>query len=103
MQWEKCENWFYAKCQNIDDKLHAKKKDMLWFSSNCQKTNILDSEPETERQLLLRYVDDIICTENVEPDTLLRKVNTLHRKLKFTIKKPDENVNLAFGQEHQSN
>ena len=43
-----------------------------------------------------RYVDDIICTVNGEPDTLLRKVNTLHRKLEFTLEKSDENVNLAF-------
>ena len=64
--------------------------------SNCQKINNLDSEPETERQLLLRYFDDIICTVNGKPDTLLRKVNTLHRKLEFTIEKPNENGNLAF-------
>ena len=55
-----------------------------------------DCEPETERQLLLRYFDDIICTVNGEPDTLLRKVNTLHRKLEFTMEKPNENGNLAF-------
>ena len=33
---------------------------------------------------------------NGEPDTLLRKVNTLHRKLLFTMEKPDESGNLAF-------
>ena len=43
--------------------------------------NKLDSETETERQIVLRFVDDIICTVNGEPDPLLRKVNTLHRKL----------------------
>ena len=71
-------------------------KDMVWYCSNCQKVNKLDSEPETERQLLLRYVDDIICTVNVEPDTLFRKVNSLHRNLYFTMEKLDENDNLAF-------
>ena len=33
---------------------------------------------------------------NGEPDTLLRKVNTLHRKLEFTMEKPDKNDNIAF-------
>ena len=48
-------------------------KDMVWYCSNCQKINKLDSEPETERQLFERYVDDIICTVSGEPDILLRK------------------------------
>ena len=80
VECEKCENWFHAKCQNIDDKIYAKMKDMVWYCSNCQRINKLDSEPETERQLLLRYVDDIICMVIGEPDTLLRNVNTLHLK-----------------------
>ena len=80
----------------IDDKLYAKMKDIVWYCSNCQKISKLDSEPETERQLLLRYVDDIFCTVNSEPDTLLRKVNTLHSKLEFTMKKSVENGILAF-------
>ena len=71
-------------------------KEMVWYCSNCQKINKLESEPKTERQLFERYVDDIICTVNVEPDTWLRKVNTLHRKLEFTMEKPDENGNFAF-------
>ena len=94
---DKCENWFYAKCQNIDDQPCAKMKDLVWYcSNNYQKINKLDSEPETERLSFLRYVDDIICTINCEPDSFLRKVNTLHMKLEFTMEKPNENVNLDF-------
>ena len=96
VECEKCENWFHAKCQNFDDKLDAKMKDMVWYCSNCQKINKLDCEPETEGQLLLRYVDHIICTVNGEPDTLLREVYNLQRKLEFTMENPDENGNLAF-------
>ena len=33
------------------------------------------------KELFERYVDDIICAINGEPDILHRKVNTLHRKL----------------------
>ena len=71
-------------------------KDMVWYFSNCQKVNKLDSEPETEKKLFERYVEEIICTVSGEPETLLGKVNTLYRKLEFTMKKPDENGNLAF-------
>ena len=71
-------------------------KDMVWYCSNCQKINKLDIEPKTKRQPLLRYVDDKICTVNREPDTLLRKVNMLHRKMECTMEKPYENGNLAF-------
>ena len=96
MECEKCGNRFQAKCQNIYDKFYAKMKDMVWYCCNCQITNKIDSEPGTERQLLLRYVDDIVCTVNGEPDTLLRRVSTLHRKLEFKVEKSDENGNLAF-------
>ena len=94
MECEKCENWFHARILMINFKY--KMKDMAWYCSNCQRINKLDSEPKTERKLLLNYVDDIICTVNGEPDTLLRKINILREKLEFTMEKPDENCNLAF-------
>ena len=68
---------------------------MVWYCSNCQMIDKLDCEPETERQLFSRYVDDIICTVNGEPDTLLKKVITIHRKSEFTMEKFDENWNLS--------
>ena len=71
-------------------------KDMVWYCSNCQKFKKLDSEPETERQLFERYVDKMIWPLNGEPEILLRKVNTLHRKMEFTVEKPTENGNIAF-------
>ena len=71
-------------------------KKKLLYCSNCQKINKLDSELETEGKLVLRYVDNIICTVNGEPDTLLRKVNTLCRKLELAMEEPDENGNLDF-------
>ena len=71
-------------------------KDMVWYFYNCQKTIKLDNEPATEVQFFERYVDDIFCTVIGEPYTLLTNVNTLHRKLYFTMEKAAENGNLAF-------
>ena len=48
------------KCQNIVDQFYAKMKNMVWYCSNCQKINKLDSEPETERKFFESYIDDII-------------------------------------------
>ena len=67
-------------------------KDMVWYCSNCQKIIKLDSEMATERRLLERYVDDVICTVKGEPDILLRKGNTLHRKLEITVENPTKLV-----------
>ena len=78
MACEKSENWLHAKCHNFEYKLYAKMKDMMWYCSNCQEIYKLDSEPETERQLFLTIVVNTKCTVNGEPETLLRKVNTLH-------------------------
>ena len=68
---------------------------MVWYCSNCQMVDKLNSEPETEGQLFSRYVEGIICRVNGEPDTFLKKVITIYRKSKFTIEKLDENWNLS--------
>ena len=89
---------------NNDDQLYAKKVDIVRYYSIWQKINKLYSEPENERQLSLRYVDNIICPVNAELDTLLRKVNDLHRKLEFTVENHDENFNFVyFRNENQRN
>ena len=52
------ENWFYAKCQNSNDQLCANMMAMVWYCSNCQKIDKLDSEPKTEtiiRKICRRY------------------------------------------------
>ena len=50
VECEKCENWFDAKCQIIDEQHYAKMKERVWYCSNCQEINKLDSGPETERK-----------------------------------------------------
>ena len=59
--------------QKTDNQPYAKMKDIIRYCSNCQKIYKLDCEPQIERQLLERFVDDIICTVNGEPVILLRK------------------------------
>ena len=50
----------------------------------------MNSNQETERRLLWRYVDFIICTDCGEQDNLLRKVNNFHKRSEITIKTSDE-------------
>ena len=80
MECEKCGMGSMQNAKILMITFTQKRKDIVWYCSNCQKINKLDSGPETEKQLLLRYVDDIFSTVNGEPDILLRKVNTLNRK-----------------------
>ena len=93
---EKSENRFRAKCQNIDGQLYAKMKDMVWYCSDCQKIYLMDSEPETERLLFERYVDETIHTVSGKQDSLLRKANNFHRKSEFKMERTDENGKLVF-------
>ena len=88
---EQCENWFNEKCQNIDNHIGAKMNDKVWFCSDCQKFNKLDSEPETRIQLSERYVDETRFTVIGEWENLLGNVNTFHRNLEITIKGTYEN------------
>ena len=71
-------------------------KNMMWYCSNCQKVNKLDSEPGNERQFFQRYETQTICTLSDELYRLLKKVNTLHTKFEFTTETPDKNGNIAF-------
>ena len=93
---EQYENWFNEKCQNIHNHIGAKMNDNVWFCSNCQKFNKLDSEPEFGGQLFKGCVENITCTVRGETDNLIRKINTLHGNLEFTMERTDKNGNLAF-------
>ena len=78
VECEKCDNWFLEKFQNNDDQFYAKMKGAAVFCSYFHKINKLDSEPETERQLFERYVNDKKSLEKSE--------NIQEEKLKKTVK-----------------
>ena len=43
-----------------------------------------------------RYVDDIICIVEGDPNTLLNRVNSLHKNIQFTTEKANEKGELAI-------
>ena len=53
------------------------------------------------KKLFERYVDDIICIVEGDPNTLLNpnnvtRVNSLHKNIQFTTEKANEKEELAF-------
>ena len=71
-------------------------KNIVWYCSNGQKINKQFCETEIERQLFSKYADDIICKVKGETDIFFREVDTLQKRLQFTMEELDENGNLAF-------
>ena len=73
VEYESCENWFQAKCQNIANVEYANMQDV-----DCIYTNCCNQQTEgryDKMKMINRYVDDVICTVRGDPDEYLKFEN----------------------------
>ena len=63
---------------------------MTWYCSSCPKFKKTDIEPESEKYLFERYVDDIVCTVSDKTDDLHKNISYLRWKMEFTTKRTEK-------------
>ena len=81
IQCDKCDLWFQRKCTLLSIEQIKSIGDDHWFCVKC--------DSDRSGTLFARYVDDIIRVVRIdEIDSLVERLNKIHKNLDFTIERP---------------
>ena len=96
VEWEVCNRWFHAKCEQTSNAEYDSIENEFWMCSFCRENYQTDINHSSETKVFLRYVDGIVRIVRSDTKELLDAVNNLHPNFQFALETTDDENSLPI-------